>query len=69
MSWRIRPDDILLEVSRLLGSKTGMLNQKMMNIEVRSYSEDRAVRFMARVGLLETVGAAFGSEYGPRVDR
>lgn len=36
MSWRIRPDDILLEVSRLLGSKTGLLNQKMMNIEVRS---------------------------------
>lgn len=32
MSWRIRPDDILLEVSRLLGSKTGL--QKMMNIEV-----------------------------------
>lgn len=31
MSWRVRPDDILLEVGRLFGSKTGL---QKLNVEV-----------------------------------
>lgn len=31
MSWRVRPDDILLEVGRLFGSKMGL---QKLNVEV-----------------------------------
>lgn len=31
MSWRVRPDEILLEVGRLFGSKTGL---QKLNFEV-----------------------------------
>lgn len=35
MSWRVRPDDILLEVGRLFGSKTGL---QKLNVEVNCFS-------------------------------
>lgn len=33
MSWRVRPDDVLLEVGRLYGSKVGL---QKLNAEVRN---------------------------------
>lgn len=34
MSWRVRPDDVLLEVGRLYGSKVGL---QKLNAEVREF--------------------------------
>lgn len=34
MSWRVRPDDVLLEVGRLYGSKVGL---QKLNAEVRKF--------------------------------
>lgn len=39
MSWRVRPDEVLLEVGRLFGSKTGL---QKLNVEHFGISSGRA---------------------------
>lgn len=45
MSWRIRPDEILLEVGRLFGSKMGL---QKLNLEVVSLMFSDQITFYSR---------------------
>ena len=45
MSWRVRPDDVLLEVGRLYGSKIGL---QKLNAEVRVLPKSNGVFFSTK---------------------